>query len=175
MATAVFSLALVAGKDGLAAEEKEVIPEVVSRKEAAAPTVAEARVRARILHDAIHGTLQLVHRDYFSPHDKDLIPSATLEEMFEELEETWGIAIRWLGVEGKTMNIDHKAKDSFEKEAVKNLAAGKPEFEVVEELVYRRAAPVVLHNACLKCHVPDRTSLENRVAGLVISIPLVKK
>ena len=34
------------------------------------------------------------------------------------------------------------------------------------------AGKVVLGNSCLKCHVPDRTSLEDRKAALVITMPL---
>ncbi|YCM43976.1 DUF3365 domain-containing protein [Verrucomicrobiaceae bacterium 227] len=135
----------------------------------------EAKVRAQILHDTIHATLQLVHRDFFDPLEMDLIPSATLDEVFEEIEEKWAIEIRWLGVEGKTMSVDHKPRDKFEKKAAEALAKGAKEFESMEGRTFRRAAPIVLHNACLKCHVPNRTSLEDRVAGLVISMALAQK
>jgi len=161
------------GGDPLSGEENEDAKE---EKEIILPqTKEEAKVRAQILHDTIHATLQFVHRDFFDPLEMDLIPSATLEEVFEEVEEKWAIEIRWLGVEGKTMNVDHKPRDKFEQKAVEALAKGEKEFETMEGRIFRRAAPIVLHNACLKCHVPDRTSLEDRVAGLVISMPLAKK
>ncbi|MEN8678863.1 MAG: DUF3365 domain-containing protein [Akkermansiaceae bacterium] len=137
--------------------------------------VEEARGRARLLHESIHGTLQLVHRDFFDPNDHDFIPSATLEEVFKDLSKKQKVDVRWLGVEGKTMNVDHKPKDQFERNAVDALRAGKDEFELIADDRYRRAGPILLHNACLKCHVPKRTSLEDRVAGLVISIPLKKQ
>ena len=35
-----------------------------------------------------------------------------------------------------------------------------------------RAAPITLTNHCLKCHVPDRKSTEDRTAGLIISMPV---
>ena len=136
--------------------------------------VEEARGRARLLHESIHGTLQLVHRDFFDPNDHDFIPSATLEEVFEDLSTKQKVDVRWLGVEGRTMNVDHKPKDEFERKAVEALRAGQEEFELVENNRYRRAGAILLHNACLKCHVPKRTSLEDRVAGLVISMPLSK-
>ncbi len=137
--------------------------------------VVEARGRARLLHETIHGTLQLVHRDFFDPNDHDFIPSATLEEVFKDLAISQKVEVRWLGVEGKTMNVDHKPQDDFERKAVDALRVGKDEFEMVDEGRFRRAAPITLHNVCLKCHVPGRTSLEDRVAGLVISMPLKKK
>ncbi|MDA7892510.1 hypothetical protein OAE72_02570 [Akkermansiaceae bacterium] len=73
--------------------------------------VEDARGRARLLHESIHGTLQLVHRDFFDPNDHDFIPSATLEEVFKDLSKKQKVDVRWLGVEGKTMNVDHKPKD----------------------------------------------------------------
>src|SRR5690606_4565367 len=51
-----------------------------------APTsVAEARARARLLHESIHGTLQVVHRDFFDEDQSHTIPSASLEDMFVEM------------------------------------------------------------------------------------------
>ncbi|MFV1995493.1 MAG: hypothetical protein ACC661_08650, partial [Verrucomicrobiales bacterium] len=48
-------------------------------------TVAEARGRARLLHETIHGALQVMHRDFFDPEDRHRIPSASLEDVFDEL------------------------------------------------------------------------------------------
>mgnify|MGYP002628164805 CR=1 FL=1 len=138
-------------------------------------TILEARGRGRLLHEILHGTLQLVHRDFFDPNDHDFIPSATMDEVFQDLAISQKVEVRWLGVEGKTMNVDHKPKDGFERRAVDALRAGKEEFEMVEGGRFRRAGPIALHNACLKCHVPNRKSLEDRVAGLVISMPLKKE
>lgn len=73
------------------------------------------------------------------------------------------------------MNVEHKPKDQFERNAVEMLATGKKEFESAGELKFRGAAPLVLHNARLKCHVPNRKTLEERVAGFVISMPFLKK
>ncbi len=138
-------------------------------------TVEEARGRARLLHETIHGTLQLVHRDFFDPDDRERIPSATLEEVFEDLAENRAVELHWLAVDGKTMNVDHKPRDAFEKKAVAALKSGKEEYEAVEDGRYRHAGAIVLHNVCLKCHVPNRKTLENRAAGLVISMPIGKK
>lgn len=48
-------------------------------------TVAEARDRARLLHETIHGALQVMHRDYFRDDAKLTIPSKSLEDVFQEL------------------------------------------------------------------------------------------
>lgn len=138
-------------------------------------TVEEARGRALLLHEAIHGSLEVMHRDFFDPDDRHRIPSASLEDVFDALGRTWNVRITWLGVNAKTMDIDHEPQDDFEKKAVAALASGKNEFEAVEGNLYRRVGVIPLHNRCLKCHVPNRTSLEDRAAGLAISMPFGKK
>ena len=135
-------------------------------------TVEEARGRARLLHEVLHGVLQVVHRDFFDPDDRDRIPSGSLEEVFEVVKELRGVELRWLGVNGRTMDADHEARDRFERAAVKALATGKEEFEALEGNRFRFAGSIQLHGTCLKCHVPNRRSLEDRFAGLVISMPV---
>lgn len=132
----------------------------------------EARGRARLLHEVVRGALQVMHRDFFDPDDRDRIPSSSLEDIFEGVADSFGVELRWLGVNAKVMDVDHKAKDEFEKRAVAALAKGKREFESIEENTFRFVGAIRLHNACLKCHVPFRNSLETRIAGLAISIPI---
>ncbi len=136
------------------------------------PTVDEARQQARILHSAMHATLKRVHDDYYK-EDKSLpIPAASLKEVFAEVEKEQQLQLRWLAVEGDAMNVDHQAKTPFENEAVKALSSGKKEFEQVENGIYQHAGAIKLTNVCLKCHVPNRKSLEDRTAGLIIKIPV---
>ena len=144
---------------------------------AAAPpaTVEEARARALLLHETLHGALQVMHRDFFRADERDVIPSASLEEVFEVLEDYHGVELRWLGVNARTMDSDHKPRDKFEEQAVQALAAGDSDFDAVEDGRFRFAGAIQLHNECLKCHVPHRTTLEDRMAGLLINIPLKKK
>jgi len=139
------------------------------------PDVDEARGRARLLHETLHGALQIMHRDFFRPEDKTPIPSAALEDVFKVMAETWKVELHWLGVNARVMDAEHEARDDFEKDAVKVLATGAAEHEAVEADRYRFAGSIQLHNACLKCHVPNRTSLEDRFAGLVISMPVLSK
>ncbi len=137
-----------------------------------APTsIAEARARARLLHESIHGTLQIVHRDFFV-EDKGSIPSASLEDMFEELAKSYQVELKWLVVETDIVNVDHEAVDDFEKAAVVALKAGEPRFEAVEGERYRFAGPIRLASQCLKCHVQHRRDTADRTAGLLISMPL---
>ena len=135
-------------------------------------SLEEARGRAKLLHEVIRGALQVMHRDFFDPDDKDRIPSSSLKDMFDVVKEEKGVTLAWLGVNAKTMDVDHKAKDDFEHAAVAALSKGVNEYEAVEDDTYRFAGSIRLHNACLKCHVPHRKSLETRFAGLTIQIPI---
>lgn len=135
----------------------------------------EARVRSQLLHEMIHGALQVMHRDFYREDEGLPLPSRSLEDVFIELARTWGVEIRWLVVDAEAMNVDHLPRDDFEKQAVERLAAGESAFDAVIDGVYRHAGAVLLSSQCLKCHVPNRTTLEDRTAGLVISMPLKAK
>ena len=170
LAVTIGALAGMVGLPGTAA------PPVVERAEAAgevpAPTVAEARARARLLHEAIHGALQVMHRDFFDADELHSLPSESLEDVFRELGRSFGVQVSWLAVNAKVMNVDHKPQDEFEEKAVEAIEAGKAEFDLVIAGNYRHAGMIRLGNSCLKCHVPNRTSLEDRAAALVISMPV---
>jgi hypothetical protein len=138
----------------------------------AASSVTEARSRARLLHETIRGTLQVVHRDFFDEDNANAIPSASLEDVFAELSDSYDVDLKWLIVETDMLNVDHQPQDAFEKAAVKALKQGKPRHDVVEGGRYRFAGPIRLASQCLKCHVKHRKSTEDRTAGLLISMPL---
>lgn len=135
-------------------------------------SVEQARRQAEILHDTLHSTLQVVHHRYYREDEGLLLPAAALREIFADVEKRQKIELHWLAVEGEVMNTDHRARDDFEQAAVTALKADRPFHEEVTEKAYRRAGPITLRNECLKCHVPDRKSTEDRTAGLVITIPL---
>jgi hypothetical protein len=142
---------------------------------AARPTLEQARRQAEVLHTTLHATLQAVHHRYYREDEGLPIPAAMLKEVFADLEKEQSVKLRWLAVEGQAMNTDHQARDEFEKEAVKALKAGKDAFERAENGTYRRAAAITLGSHCLKCHVPDRKSTQDRTAGLIIALPVQRK
>jgi len=133
---------------------------------------AAARQQAAVLHKTMHSTLRVTHDRYYVEDEGLPIPAAVLKEVFADIKDTQNITLRWLAVEGQAMNTDHKAKDAFEKDAVKALKSGKKVFEQTQDGVYRRAGAITLENHCLKCHVPDRRSTRDRTAGLLIAIPI---
>lgn len=135
-------------------------------------TVDEARRQAKLLHTAMHTTLQLVHHRYYREDEGLPIPAAVVDEAFTDIATEHPIKLQWLVVEGQAMNTDHKARSDFEHAAVSALKSGAASHEEVDSGTYRHAGPITLTNHCLKCHVPDRKSTANRTAGLIISIPV---
>lgn len=138
-------------------------------------TVSEARRQAKLLHAAMHATLHLMHQQLYREDEGLPIPAAVVDDIFEDIEREEQVKLQWLVVEGQAMNTDHIAKTDFEEQAVSALKSGKESFEEVTAGMFRRAAPVVLSNQCLKCHVPDRRSTENRIAGMIVSIPIIEE
>lgn len=136
----------------------------------ALPSISEARVRAQLLHAAIHGSLRVMHRDFFHKGDSKAIPSESLKDVFKAMEEEWHVSIRWLASDETVMNADNKAKDEFQRKALAAVKNGDKEMTAVENGIFRYAGVIPLQNQCLKCHAPDRKSLEDRFAALEISM-----
>lgn len=135
-------------------------------------SVAEARARARLLHETLHGALQVMHRDFFDDEEPRRIPSKSLEDVFSELARSHNVKLQWLAVNAEALSIDHKPNTEFEKQAAKALSSGEKEYESVTENSYRYVGSIKLASQCLKCHLPNRTSTRDRAAGLVITMPL---
>jgi len=136
------------------------------------PTAAEARGRAELLHETFHAVLQVVHHQYYREDEGLAIPAATLKKVFGELASRKQVEVRWLAVNAEAMNSDHLPQSDFERKAVAAIGAGKVEYVEVEQDVLRRAAPITLTSECLKCHAPRRSSTNDRLAGLIISMPI---
>ena len=58
-------------------------------KAAPLPSVVEARGRARLLHETIQATLQVVHHEYYREDEKLPIPARTFKKVFRELADNW--------------------------------------------------------------------------------------
>ena len=136
------------------------------------PTVEEARERARLIHASLSGALEVMHRDFFRRGESKAIPSESLQDVFDALAGRFGVTVRWLATEETVMNVEHKARDAFGRQALKAVGEGLREYSAVEGGRLRFAGSIVLQNQCLKCHVSNRTSLEDRFAALEISLPV---
>ncbi len=134
--------------------------------------IKEARGRARLLHETIHGSLQIMHRDFFREDEGLPIPSHSLEDVFKELARSHKVSLRWLAIDARAMDIDHEPKSDFDKAAVDVLKSGEEFYELQKENSYQYVGAIRLSASCLKCHLPARSNNDDRTAGLVIKMPL---
>lgn len=135
-----------------------------------------AHDRAVLMHQIYATTLEVMHDRYFHA-DRSVVPARAMEDVFENLERETGSKANWISVNLKAMSINHDPTTEFEKQAARELGLGKPEYESVDNGVYRRATPIPLHGGCVSCHAgfnrkPSKTP---KLAGLVISMPVIAK
>jgi hypothetical protein len=137
------------------------------------PAVVKARQNAELMHHMYAATLEVMHRRYFR-NDRAAVPARALEDVFAEMEANTKVKANWISVNTAAMSINHEPKSEFERRAAAAIAAGKREFELVENGHYRRATPIPLGAGCVTCHVglAVNASKTPRFAGLVISVPL---
>lgn len=135
--------------------------------------VANARERAKLLHDVYSTTLDVMHQHYFR-RDGPVLPARAMEDVFEEMAGLSGITANWISVNTKAMSIHHEPRTSFEKKAAAEISEGKKDYEFVGKGVYRRATAIPLRSSCVGCHTDMFAGAPKspRFAGLVISIPL---
>ena len=139
-------------------------------------TVEAARERAKLAHSIYSATLDVVHREYFHG-ERETVPARAMEDVFARIGWKENLKARWFSVNAPPMSIDHKPKDDFEKQAAKAIAAGKSEYEAIDDGVYRRAEGIsLMGKGCLRCHLQLNTSGRiHRFAGLAISIPVIEE
>ncbi|MFH1300907.1 MAG: hypothetical protein ABIK07_07570 [Planctomycetota bacterium] len=166
-----------ASKSKASSEEQTVSAKQTQKKESAAKrlvTVEAARERAKLTHSLYAATLDAMHHHYFF-NDRANVPARVMEDMFADIARQENIKAKWIAVNAKAMSIDHEPEGEFEKQAAKEIAAGKYEYERVEKGLYRRAVGIsLMNNGCLGCHLGfgANDNKKDRFAGLVISIPV---
>lgn len=139
-------------------------------------SIEVARARAKLTHTICCAMLDVIHDNYFR-HERSVVPSVAMEDAFPTINELENISLRWVTVNGKTMNVDHDPKTDFEKNAAKAISAGKNDFETVEKGIYRRGKGIsLMNNGCLTCHLGFGSSGKiDRFSGLIVSIPIIEE
>lgn len=139
-------------------------------------SVATARENAKLMHNIYAATLETMHHHFFR-NNRAVLPARALEDVFAEIETQSKVKAKWLAVNTKAMSVNHEPQSEFEKKAAAAIAAGKGEFELVEDGYYRRAAAIPLGSGCVRCHTGffSGDPKTPRFAALVISVPVTKK
>lgn len=137
-------------------------------------TLDVARERAATLHLAYSATLDTIHHYYFRK-DQSVLPARAMEEIFKSVNRQSKAKANWISVNTKPMSVDHEPTSDFEKKAAAAIAAGKDQYESVEDGYLRSASSIPLHGGCISCHVGSSFGPPPkgpRYAGLVISVPI---
>jgi len=147
------------------------------RPDPSAPvTVAVARDRAQLMQRIYANTLEVMHDRYF--HDeRAIVPARAMEDVFTQLKKETNIGARWISVNTKPMSLHHEPKSDFEKQAAKEISAGKEAFELVEKGYYQRAIAIPLGSNCVSCHTGFFMGAPKspRFAALVVRIPVTQE
>lgn len=136
-------------------------------------TVQAAKERSELMHHIYAATLDAMHHHYFRAN-KSVLPARAMEDVFADVARETHSTARWISVNTKPMSVDHEPNTEFERKAASAIAAGKTEFETVENGFYRRAGMIPLTSGCVGCHTgmfndPGKTP---RYAALIISTPV---
>jgi hypothetical protein len=135
-------------------------------------SVNVARQRAIAAQDVYAATLRMLHRRYFHK-DKAVLPARAMQDIFDDIESESKVKAQWISASLKPMSIDHTPETKFEKQAAKEIAAGTPHLEIVEDGYYRRAIAIPLTGGCLGCHEGMfQNTGRKKFAGLVVSMPI---
>lgn len=136
-------------------------------------SVEAARERAKLMHDIYDSTLEVLHRHYFR-REGSVLPARAMEDIFDDMVQQSGTKARWISVNTKAMSINHEPQTDFEKQAAKELASGKSDFERIENGYFQRAGRISLGGGCVSCHTNQFSSPSTspKFAGLVIRIPI---
>jgi len=137
-----------------------------------ATNLEEARARARLLHEAFHGALLAVHRDFFDDDNPGVLPSQSLNDVFAELGKTAAVELRWLTGNADEVNPDHQPRGDFETTAIEHLRKGATAHDALIDGGLQFVGRIRLASQCLKCHVKSRRTLEDRFSALKISVPI---
>ncbi len=137
-------------------------------------TLEVARDRAKVMHEIYEATLDVMHHRYFH-RERSVVPARAMEDVFLQIKRQSQVEARWISVNLKPMSIDHEPTSDFEKQAAREIAAGKLELDAVEEGYYRRAGVIPLSSGCVGCHagLSKEATQSPKYAALVISVPVI--
>lgn len=155
------------------AEDSKAAPDTTKENERVPEAVA--RDRAKVMHEIYSATLDVMHHRYFH-RERSVLPARAMEDIFAHIDRQSGMQARWIAVNTKAMSINHEPATPFEKQAAREIAAGKTSVDVIEDGYYRRAGAIPLDAGCVSCHGGffKEASKTPRFAGLVISVPVLR-
>ena len=125
-------------------------------KAGADPAVDRTRKQIVMLDDLYKTAVVLITKHYVNK-ETDISAGTAAQAIFDVMRQKGHHDVRLLDATGTPYDDDNLPKDAFEKEAIKQLKAGKPTYEQLESRKdgrYLRVATVVpvVSEKCVMCH-----------------------
>lgn len=136
------------------------------------PAVERTRKTVRMLDD-IYKTAVVLITEHYVNDDDDLPAGTAAIALFDAVKKKGWHEVRLLDATGQPYDDENVAKDNFEKEAVKQMKAGKPWFDKVVKgedgkRTLRVATPIpVVMKKCTMCHAHYEDAKEGEAIGLL--------
>ena len=148
MGLTIVAACLVAGSRGLVAED--------APKAGSDPAVDRTRKQIAMLDDLYKTAVVLITKHYVNK-ETDVSAGTAAQALFDVMRKKGHHDVRLLDATGTPYDDENLPKDAFEKEAIKQLKAGKPTYEQLESRKdgrYLRVATVVpvVSEKCVMCH-----------------------
>ena len=135
------------------------------------PAVERARNIVKMLDDVYKTAVVLITDKYV--HDEDDFPAGSAAiAWFDQISKKGWHEVRLLDATGDPYDDKNTARDSFDREAIKQLKSGKGFYDQIEEKdgkrFLRAATPVpVVMTKCIMCHAHYADAKEGEPIGLL--------
>lgn len=142
-----------------------------------AESLERTRKQVRMLDDIYKGAIVTITDNYVN--DRETIPAGTaFKKIFKAVEEKGWHTVRLVDATGEPYESENVAVDDFDKRAIRELLAGKPWVEAVEQLdgkpQLRVATPIpVVMDKCVMCHSNYASVAKGQAIGaLIYRVPI---
>lgn len=148
-----------------------------NKTEKADPALERTRKQVRMLDDLYKTAIVLI-TDKYVQSDNDLPAGTAFQALFGAMKKKGWHEVRLLDATGEPINAKNAPADDFEKEAIKQLLAGKAGYEQVIEKNqkrYLRSATIipVVMKKCIMCHPHYENVPEGKAIGaLGYTVPI---
>ena len=135
------------------------------------PALERTRKQVRMLDDLYKTAIVLITDKYVNS-DSDLPAGTAFQALFGAMKKKGWHEVRLVDATGEPLVAKNAPADDFEKEAIKQLLAGKAGYEQVIEKDKKRflrsatAVPVVMEK-CIMCHPHYKDAPKGQAIGLL--------
>ena len=172
----ILTAAIVAGS--FAVPKTGTANEPMAVEDAKDPAVERARREVRMLDD-IYKTAIVLVTEHYVHDDTDLAAGSAFKALFEAVGKKGWHEVRLVDATGKPYSDQNLPKAGFEKDAIKQILAGKGSVDKVvvegdKKFLYAATAIPVVMEKCIMCHENYRGVAKGKAIGaLSYKVPIL--